>query len=82
MGTKVDIFISILWHQKQGPDAKMKVSYYGRARSGDLFLWEVILTASSAILERVTTELQIQSKLYEKLLLLISCVDCINISLL
>ena len=38
VGTKVDIFISILWHQKQGTDAKMKVSYYGRGRSRDLFL--------------------------------------------
>jgi len=38
VGTKVDVFISILWHQKQGTDAKMKVSYYGKGLSGDLFL--------------------------------------------
>ena len=40
------------------------------------------VTASSAILERVTTKLQILSKLYEKLSLLISYADCTNITLL
>ena len=49
--------------------------FYGK------YILQLFLQAS-IILERVTTELQIQSKLYEKSLLLIRYTDCTNITLL